>query len=175
MHVVHHGGKTTHIAELMQNTGNIVAWDIHLGRIKLVEENAKRLGISIIKTEIKDASQYEKKYNEVFDKILLDVPCMGTGVLKRKPDIKWQKEQHDILSIQKTQKSILWTCSKYLKKGGELVYSTCSILKEENEEVVNQFLIATNLQQKTFEIIEQKTILPDKNSDGFFICKLKKI
>ena len=163
------GGKTTHLAELMKNTGNILAWDIHASRIQLVEENAKRLGISIIKTDIKDASQYEKKYEKIFDKILLDVPCMGIGVLKRKPDIKWQKTQKDITSIQKIQETILLTCTKYLKIGGELVYSTCSLLKEENEDIINKLMA-----NAPFEKIEEKTILPDENTDGFFICKLKR-
>lgn len=172
------GGKTTHIAELMKNEGHILAWDIHSQRVKLVEENAKRLGISIIETNQKDALQYEAKYDEMFDKILLDVPCMGIGVLKRKPDIKWQKKKEDIAIIQNTQESILKICSKYVKHGGELVYSTCSILKEENENVIEKILhdneAEKNGRKSTFEVLEQRTILPDEHTDGFFICKIKK-
>lgn len=164
------GGKTTHLAEIMNNEGNIEAWDIHKHRIKLVEENAKRLGINIIKTEVKNALEYTEKYEKKFDKILLDVPCMGIGVLKRKPDIKWQKEQKDIPEIIDVQKNILRTCLRYLKIGGELVYSTCSILKEENEMVVE-----VNGKEKCFEVLKQETILPDINTDGFFICKIKRI
>ena len=91
------------------------------------------------------------------------------GVLKRKPDIKWQKTQKDITSIQKIQETILLTCTKYLKIGGELVYSTCSLLKEENEDIINKLMA-----NAPFEKIEEKTILPDENTDGFFICKLKR-
>ena len=134
------GGKTTYLAELMNNKGYIEAWDIHEHRVKLVENNSNRLGINIIKTKVKDATVYDKNYNEKFDKILLDVPCLGIGVIKRKPDIKWQRKPEDIKEITKLQMQILNTCSKYLKKGGELVYSTCSILNEENENIIEQFL-----------------------------------
>lgn len=166
------GGKTTYMAELMENEGEIEAWDIHQHRTKLVEKNAQRLGIKIIKTKIKDATIYDEKYNAVFDKILLDVPCMGLGVIKRKPDIKWQKKIEDIQEITKIQKEILKNCSKYLKKGGSLVYSTCSILKEENENIILDFL----KQNKEF-IVEKNcviNIVPDDIKDGFFICKLVK-
>lgn len=207
---MHHGGKTTHLAELMKNTGEIEAWDLHVNRVKLVEENAKRLGSLTITTKQKDALQYEEKYKEKFDKILLDVPCMGLGVLKRKPDIKWKKTKEELEDIVKVQKQILEVCSKYLKSGGELVYSTCSILKEENENIVKEFIKEKEKQRKEFikekiikiskekircmipnkssiykpkqekntnkefNILEQKTILPNQNTDGFYMCKLKK-
>ena len=160
------------MAELMGNKGNIEAWDIHEHRTKLVEQNAKRLGINIIKTQVRDASIYDENLNERFDKILLDVPCLGIGVIKRKPDIKWQRKIEDIEEITKIQKTILENCSKYLKKGGYLVYSTCSILKEENEDVIFEFLT----QNKNFEIVKNNTIniTPDEQKDGFFICKLYK-
>lgn len=189
------GGKTTYIGEIVENNANILAWDIHKHRVLLVDKAAERLGIDRIKTEVKDASKYEDKYKEKFDKILLDVPCLGLGVLKRKPDIKWQKEKEDIVEISKIQWKILNTCSKYLKEGGNLVYSTCSILKEENENMIYKFL------EKHPEFEIQKIILSNNNkiekdnrnyfekflekdgflqvyqneeTDGFFICKLKK-
>lgn len=167
------GGKTTYMAELMENKGLIEAWDIHQHRTKLVEQNAKRLGIDIIKTKVKDASIYEETLNEKFDKILLDVPCLGMGVIKRKPDIKWQRKKEDVEEITKIQKIILEKCSKYLKHGGKLVYSTCSILKEENEDVIFEF-VGKN---QDFIIVPNTTIniVTDKNKDGFFICKLKKL
>lgn len=166
------GGKTTYMAELMDNKGIIEAWDIHEHRTKLVEQNAKRLGVDIIKTQVKDASIYDEKLNEKFDKILLDVPCLGIGVIKRKPDIKWQRKIEDIQEITKIQKLILDKCSKYLKHGGELVYSTCSILKEENEDIISEFI----KENEEFIIVQNATvnIVPDKNKDGFFICKLQK-
>lgn len=187
------GGKTTYLAEMMENQGKIEAWDIHEHRIKLVEKTAERLGITNIKTKVNDATIYNEKYKEKFDKILLDVPCLGLGVLKRKPDIKWQKNKEDIEEITKTQKQILENCSQYLKNGGELVYSTCSILKEENDNIINEFLsnhkefytekinIKRNDKIRNKEFFE-KCIINDNylqvyqnnETDGFFICKLKK-
>ena len=166
------GGKTTYIAELMHNKGKIEAWDIHEHRTKLVEKNAERLGIKIINTDVKNSAEYEEKYKEKFDRILLDVPCMGIGVIKRKPDIKWQRKKEDIEEISNLQRKILENCSKYLKRGGYLVYSTCSILKEENEDVVNDFI----KNNSDFEIVKNGlfNIKPDKEKDGFFICKLHK-
>ena len=188
------GGKTTYLAEMMENQGIIEAWDIHEHRTKLVENTAKRLGLTNIETRVTDATIYNEKYKEKFDKILLDVPCLGLGVLKRKPDIKWQKSKEDVDEITKTQKQILETCSQYLKKGGKLVYSTCSILKEENENIINEFLNKhKEFQIEKIEIKENKKIqnkeffkkyIKNENyfqvyqndeTDGFFICKLKKI
>ena len=187
------GGKTTYLAEMMKNQGIIEAWDIHEHRTKLVENTARRLGITNIETKVNDATIYDEKYKEKFDKILLDVPCLGLGVLKRKPDIKWQKSKEDIEEITKTQKQILENCSQYLKKGGELVYSTCSILKEENENIINNFLkVHENFYTEKINIEENKKIknkeffkkyitndnclqvYQNKETDGFFICKLKK-
>lgn len=181
------GGKTTYMAEMMNNKGKILAWDIHEHRTKLVEKTAKRLGINIIETKVNDATIYDENYENTFDKILLDVPCLGIGVLKRKPDIKWQRKKEDIQEIKKTQKKILETCSKYLKKGGELVYSTCSILKEENEDVVEEFIE----KNKEFEFVkiekvEQEffkkfiknnkyvQVYQNEKTDGFFICKMRR-
>ena len=166
------GGKTTYIAELMKNKGKIEAWDIHEHRTKLVEQNAQRLGINIIETKVKDASLYDESLKEKFDKILLDVPCLGIGVIKRKPDIKWQRKPEDIEKITEIQKKILNNCSKYLKNNGTIVYSTCSILKDENEEVVNEFL----KENSEYYIKPEETlnILPNEEKDGFFICKIYK-
>lgn len=165
------GGKTTHLAELMNNKGKIIAWDLYNNRLKLVIENANRLGIDIIQTEEKNSSIFNEEYVNKFDKILLDVPCLGIGVIKRKPDIKWQRKIDDIKEITKIQQSILQNCSKYLKCGGELVYSTCSILKEENENIINEFLKNNN----DFVLIEEIKIKTNEEVDGFYICKIKKL
>ncbi|MCI8412206.1 MAG: 16S rRNA (cytosine(967)-C(5))-methyltransferase RsmB [Clostridia bacterium] len=181
------GGKTTYMAEIMENRGEIEAWDIYEHRTRLIEITAKRLGIDIIKTKVQDATIYNEELFEKYDKILLDVPCLGIGVLKRKPDIKWQKNKEDIEEIIKLQQEILNVCSKYLKKGGEIVYSTCSILKEENEDIIKRFL------QKNSEFEIAKYNLDNQNyfnkfvknnkyiqvyqneeTDGFFICKMAK-
>ena len=181
------GGKTTYMAEIMQNQGKIDAWDIYEHRIKLVEQTAKRLGISIIKTSVNDATKMKQNYIEKYDKILLDVPCLGIGVLKRKPDIKWKRVQQDIQEINKMQRQILEICAKYLKKGGEMVYSTCSILKEENEDVINEFLTKNSefeleklqLEENNYfkKFIQNETFLrvyQNDKTDGFFIAKIRK-
>lgn len=181
------GGKTTYLAEIMKDKGEVIAFDIHPHRVKLVEQVSKRLNLKSIKTDVKDSSIYDEKYKEKFDKILLDVPCLGLGVLKRKPDIKWQRKKEDIKEISKIQKQILDTCSKYLKKGGALVYSTCSILKEENEDVVNEFLEENeNFEMEKIELEKNNyfkkfcknnkflQVYQSEKSDGFFICKMIK-
>ena len=165
------GGKTTHLAEIMNNKGKILAWEIHDLRLKLIEDNAKRLGINIIEAKQNDATILNEKLIGKFDKILLDVPCMGIGVIKRKTDIKWKRKKEDIKEIKNIQYKILDTCSKYLKIDGEMVYSTCSILKEENEDIINKFI---NNNEK-FKVLNEYNILPSEKNDGFYICKLKRI
>lgn len=191
------GGKTTYLAEIMEDKGKIEAWDIHEHRTKLVENAAKRLELKIIETNVQDATIYKDEYKEKFDKILLDVPCLGIGVLKRKPDIKWQKNEKDIKEISKTQYKILENCSKYLKKNGKIVYSTCSIFKEENEDVIEEFIKNnSNFNVEKFDFEKNEQLKDEKNAneffqkyiknckylqvyqnektDGFFICKMAK-
>ena len=186
------GGKTTYIGEIVGNDASIEAWDIHEHRVKLVEQTAKRLGITNIETKVQDATKYKEEYVEKFDKILLDVPCLGIGVLRRKPDIKWQRKKEDIEEITNIQYNILSNCSKYLKKDGEIVYSTCSILKDENERVVNRFLDENSnfeLQEILIQndiknamdffdkyLIDNKflQVYQNEKTDGFFICKMRK-
>ena len=180
------GGKTTYLAELMCNQGNIVAWDIYEERLKQVNQNAKRLGINIIQTEVHDATKLKEDYVERFDKILLDVPCLGLGVIRRKPDIKWNRQENNIKEISDIQFNILKTCSKYLKKNGTLVYSTCSMLKEENDAIIEKFIKDENFEivdidkqiPKEFSKITTNNMvqfLPSQKHDGFFITMLKKI
>ena len=186
------GGKTTYLAELMNNEGKIDAFDLYEHRVKLVENNVKRLGIKNINLYVNDASIYNEEYKEKFDKILLDVPCLGLGVLKRKPDIKWQKEKEDILKINEIQLKILENCSKYLKVGGILIYSTCSILKNENEYLINKFLEKNNefdlekidlnsdkiIDKDFFEKYQKNNkyiqVYQNEKTDGFFIAKIVK-
>lgn len=181
------GGKTTHIAEIMNNEGEVEAWDIYEHRTNLVLKNAERLGIRIINTCVQDATKFKEEYVEKFDKVLLDVPCLGIGVIKRKPDIKWKKNSEDVEGITKIQYEILEVCSKYLKKGGSIVYSTCSILKEENEKIIEKFLERNSdfeIERYNFENAEffkkfEKDskyiqVFPNEKTDGFFICKMVK-
>ncbi len=180
------GGKTTYLAELMHNKGKIIAWDIYEERLKQVDQNARRLGINIIQTEIHDATKLNEEYINKFDKILLDVPCLGLGVIRRKPDIKWNRQESDIKEIATIQFNILKTCSKYLKKNGVLVYSTCSMLKEENDEIIGRFIKEENFETvnidkqipNEFSKITTNNMvqfLPSQKHDGFFITMLKKI
>lgn len=177
------GGKTTYLAEIMQNEGEIIAWDLYSHRVAEIEENAKRLGINIIKPQTSDSTKIREEFIEKFDKILLDVPCLGLGVIRRKPDIKWQRQEKDIEDITRIQYDILETCSKYLKKGGELVYSTCSIVEEENNEIIEKFLKnnefeVEKIDVKDFKNVDEKNNMlhfyPDNKTDGFFICKMRK-
>ena len=172
------------MAELMENKGEIIAWDLHSHRVKLVEETAKRLGIHIIRTQCQDATIYKEEYKEKFDKILLDVPCLGTGVLKRKPDIKWKRKPEDIEEISNIQKNILQTCSKYVKSNGQIVYSTCSIFSEENDKIIDEFLqknpdfiygkIQTLNAEKNVQNLNKIQLYQNEQTDGFFMCKLQK-
>lgn len=182
------GGKTTHIAQLMNNEGTVFAFDIHEHKIKIINSNAKRMGIDIIQTCCRDASQTFDALIGKADRVLADVPCSGLGILRRKPEIKWDKTAEDIEQISKIQAGILSASAKYLKSGGELVYSTCSIEKQENEDVFNEFL----KQNPDFERVDITQLLPEqlrkdtcKNGyvtfypntdgiDGFFISKLRK-
>ena len=180
------GGKTTYIAEIMNNNGNIIAWDLYKHRLNKVQENSKRLGINIIKTKENDATILKEEYIEKFDRILIDAPCLGLGVMKRKPDIKWQRKFEDIEEISKIQEKILNTCSKYLRKDGILVYSTCSIIEEENHKIIQKFIKNNNYElvnidniklNKINNKIEEKGIIklyPNEKTDGFFISKLRK-
>lgn len=179
------GGKTTYLAEIMENKGEIIAWDIYKERLNQVEENAKRLGINIIKTELHDATIFKDEYKNKFNKILLDVPCLGLGVIRRKPDIKWNRNEKDIEEIVDIQYKILKTCFQYLKSDGVLIYSTCSLLKEENELIIERFIKEENFKTVNIETLiptgfykkadnNMIQFLPCNEHDGFFITMLKK-
>lgn len=163
------GGKTTHIAELMGNSGEVLAFDIHEHKIKLIYDAAERLGISIIKARCQDAAEYDEALFESFDRVLADVPCSGLGIIRRKPDIKWNAAPDG--GLYEIQERILGCASKYVKQGGVLVYSTCTLNRLENEHRIEEFLKAN----REFSLEEMKTFYPDTDkTDGFFIAKLQK-
>lgn len=170
------GGKTTHMAQLMNNKGTIVARDVARSKLNFVEENIDRLGIDIIETEVFDATNEDFENIEAFDKILVDAPCSGLGIIRRKPDIKYNRQFDDISLVSELQIKILSESAKLLKKNGILVYSTCTIGKKENEDIIDEFLS----ENKDFEIVPVNgkytiRLLPgDEGTDGFFITKLKK-
>ena len=131
------GGKTAYLAEQMNNRGEIIALDRYESRLKIMRKNMERLGISCIKTIETNALEYE---DSGFDRVLADVPCLGSGTLSKKPDIKWKKDIFDLRKIRNTQYDLLEKAAKLVKPGGVLVYSTCSIEPEENSEIVLNFL-----------------------------------
>lgn len=135
------GGKSTHIAEKLSGTGRVISLDIHRHKIKLIEENAARLGLKNIEAKQLDSREAGKVFpKEFFDRILVDAPCSGFGVLRRKPDIKYTKTDGDIDRLQQTQLEILQSVAPLLKRGGLLVYSTCTVNIAENREVAEAFL-----------------------------------
>jgi 16S rRNA (cytosine967-C5)-methyltransferase len=135
------GGKTTHIAELLGGTGEVHALDLHKHKVKLIDENASRLGLENVFTDTLDSRKAGGKFEEgSFHRILVDAPCSGLGVLRRKPDIKYAKKEADLHSLQKIQLDILSAVAPLLKEGGVLVYSTCTVDKNENEGTVRSFL-----------------------------------
>lgn len=181
------GGKTTHIAEKMRNTGKLVAMDIHEHKLKLVKENAERLGFSFIETVQMDGRKSSEAYpTQSFDRILVDAPCSGLGVMKRKPDIKYTKNEEDFASLKPIQMNLLEEAYKLLKPEGILVYSTCTVDREENEGTTQLFLDAhpdMKLQQlpdviKNIKNPEKEGMLQlfpqDLRSDGFFVAVFKK-
>lgn len=164
------GGKSIFISQLMNNKGSLLSMDISQNKLNLLDEQVKRLDINIVTTKVNDATIFNENYVEQFDRILADVPCSGLGILRRKPEIRY-KNFEDIEKIISIQKTILFNCSSYLKKGGRLVYSTCTLGKEENIDIVNDFIN----KNKNFKLIYTKEYYPHiDNTDGFFVCVIEK-
>lgn len=134
------GGKTTHMAQLMKNTGTIYACDIHQHRLDLIAENCQRLGISNVELFLQDSTQLVKRWQQPFDVVLCDVPCSGLGVLGRRPDARWSKQAEDFAGLCGVQRRILEQAAQLVTPGGTLIYSTCTITPEENQQMVAQFL-----------------------------------
>ena len=160
------GGKSFTMATKMQNLGEIVACDLYESRVKLIADSAERLGISIIKPTVCDATEYNKALGE-FDCILCDVPCSGLGVIRRKPEIKY-KDYPEFSELEDIQYRILCNAVKYLKQGGKILYSTCTLRKAENENAVNRFLCEHSNFQKEYE----HTFMPHIDSTDGFYCAL---
>lgn len=179
------GGKTAVLAEQMENKGEIIAIDIHQHKIKLIETNMKKLGIDIVKAIVMDARNVNKQGRK-FDKILVDVPCSGYGVIRKKPEILYSKNRENIEELAKLQLEILNSAADILKDGGELIYSTCTITDKENTNNIEKFL----KERKEFKV--EKLYIPENVSgdydklggfcinykeeimDNFYIIKLKK-
>ena len=182
------GGKTTHMAQKMKNKGEIYASDTNRRKLGQMEEMCRRLGIKIIKTMKADASKPLPVPEEVnFDRVLADVPCSGFGTLQRNPDLKWRRGEQDIKRLSELQFSILSNLSAYVQEGGILIYSTCTVFHEENEDVVEKFLnehqefrldpIAHVLPETCTSFIKNgyfKTFPPGDRMDGFFVARMIK-
>ena len=166
------GGKTTHIAQILENEGKIIAFDIYEHKLEIIKETASRLGVKIIHTELGDASILKEKYTETADCVLVDAPCSGLGILRRKPEIRYMKSEQDLTGLAEIQKNILNVAAKYVKKGGTLVYSTCTISDIENDAVTKEFLE----NNKDFALAaEPVQLLPcDSGADGFYMAKFVK-
>lgn len=165
------GGKTLHLAALMKDKGRIIAMDTESFKLEELKKRARRAGASNnIETRVIDSSKVIKRLENSADRVLLDVPCSGLGVLRRNPDAKWKLSPAFIDEVKVTQQQVLSQYSSMLKKGGLLVYSTCSILPAENEVQVQEFL-KTHPQ---FEMQEQKTLYPSEGFDGFYMARLKR-
>ncbi|MBQ7953421.1 MAG: 16S rRNA (cytosine(967)-C(5))-methyltransferase RsmB [Clostridia bacterium] len=163
------GGKTTAMAEMCGDGAKIYAFDLFEHKIELINNNCKRLGIKNVTAKAHDGTVLMDEYVGKADKILADVPCSGLGIIRKKPDIKWNKETTDFEAIISIQKKILKNAGKYLKSGGILVYSTCTVNKNENDNIISEFAEKYN-----FKIDAMHTVLPDEEHDGFFICKMIK-
>jgi 16S rRNA (cytosine967-C5)-methyltransferase len=163
------GGKSLHIAAMLKNKGAVVSMDIEERKLQELEKRAKRAGAAIIKTRVVN-SRAVSELNDFADRVLLDVPCSGLGVLRRNPDAKWKLTKEFIENIRLTQQEILSSYSKMLKPGGVLVYATCSILPSENDLQVKKFLEGNT----GFEFIEDRKVMPSEGFDGFYMAKLKR-
>ncbi|QJA06288.1 16S rRNA (cytosine(967)-C(5))-methyltransferase RsmB [Thermosulfurimonas marina] len=183
------GGKTTHLAQLMRNTGRIYACDLYPWRLERLQENARRLGITNVEVISGDVLESVKALGgNFFDRVLVDAPCTGTGVIRRHPDIKWARKPEDLVTVPQKQLALLEGLAGVLKPGGVLVYATCSLEPEENEEVVARF----RERHRGFEIEDPRKVLPEAAAelvdeqgflhtyphrhglDGFFGVRLRK-
>ncbi len=183
------GGKTSHIAERMQGTGKVVSFDLHKHKVKLIKQQAERLGLTNVEAKVGDARKLQEAFQqESFDRVLVDAPCSGFGVIRRKPDIKKEKTKADIENLVNIQQAILDEVAPLVKKGGTLVYSTCTIEQDENINVVLNFLekhpdfewdttLKERLPEQTHSYIKEGSlqILPHYFlTDGFYIACLKR-
>lgn len=167
------GGKSLHLAALMGNKGKVISMDVEEWKLQHAKLRARRNGVSIFEPKVIEGSKTIKRLKESADRVLLDVPCSGIGVLRRNPDTKWKLSPESIQKVQEKQQEILQSYPSMLKKGGQLVYATCSILPSENEEQVKKFLASEA--GNDFELLEDRKVLAQESGfDGFYIARLLK-
>lgn len=165
------GGKTLHLAALMKNKGRLLAMDVEQWKLTELSKRARRAGVTNLEAKLIDSSKVIKRLANSVDRLLLDVPCSGSGVLKRNPDAKWKLDQTFLDEVKVLQEKIITDYSNMLKPGGLMVYATCSIFQSENEKQVAKFLH----QNKTFELIGEKRIWPSEGFDGFYMALIKRV
>ena len=180
------GGKTCYIAELMGGTGRVYSWDLHPHRVDLIEAQVKRLHLENVRPVIRDASVVREELIDTLDAVLLDAPCSGTGDMADKPDVKYRPTAESVEQLVHTQQALLDAMALYVKRGGVLVYSTCSVLKDENERQIEAFLqrhpdfVIDRLPESIPERFRQHygtglQLLPQRDGvGGFYICRLKR-
>jgi len=167
------GGKTLHIASLMENKGQIIAMDIYESKLKKLKVRAKRNGVHNVELKVLETTKPVKKLYGKADRVLIDAPCSGLGVLRRNPDAKWKLEPEFLDRIKKTQEDVLDKYSKMVKPGGKMVYATCSVLPSENQNQVDKFL--TSDSGKDFKFVKDKKILASEfGYDGFYMALLER-
>ena len=163
------GGKSLHIADVLGNKGKVVSMDIHQWKLDQLKLRARRSRFSNIEWKLIESSKVIKRMHNSADRLLLDVPCSGLGVLRRNPDTKWKFTPESHEELKKTQAEILRNYSKIIKPGGIMVYATCSLLKSENEDQVRRFL----QENPNFELKKQKKIYPiEPGFDGFYMAQM---
>ncbi len=163
------GGKASHAAEIAVD-GKVVARDLTEAKVQLINENIMRTGAKNITAQIWDATEFDESGENQYDVVIADLPCSGLGIIRKKPDIKYNQTEESLNELVQLQEKILNTVCRYVKAGGTLCYSTCTINKDENDNQVENFLNS----HKEFTVVSQEQLLPDKNHDGFFICVMKK-
>ena len=168
------GGKTLHIASLMENKGQIIAMDIYESKLRKLKIRARRNGVHNVELKVLETTKPVKKLYGKADRVLIDAPCSGLGVLRRNPDAKWKLEPEFLDRIRKTQEDVLNRYSRMVKPGGKMVYATCSVLPSENQDQVDKFL--TSDSGKDFKFVKDKKILASEfGYDGFYMALLERI
>lgn len=166
------GGKSLHLAAMMANKGRLISMDIEQHKLEQLRQRARKAGVNNLETRLIESSTQIKRLKNSADRVLLDVPCSGLGVLRRNPEAKWFPQFNELTTLCQTQQDILQRYSKMAKVGGEVVYATCSILPQENEQQVARFLEQAD---GAFSLMAEMIISPaEHNSDGFYMAKLKR-
>lgn len=167
------GGKTLHLASLMENKGQLIAMDLYESKLKQLKIRAKRNGAFNIEPRVIESTKTIKKLHEKADRVLIDAPCSGLGVLKRNPDSKWKLQPEFVDNIRKVQAEVLENYSKIVKPGGKLVYATCSVLPSENQEQIKHFL-STEIGKEFNFVKDQKVLASESGFDGFYMALLER-